>query len=93
MAWVYILASRKHGTLYVGATEEIERRIWEHRSGATKGFTSRYGVHRLVWMADFPTMTEATAHEWRLKRWRRSWKIQLIERTNPDWDDLFESIL
>jgi putative endonuclease len=87
--WVYILASRKHGTLYVGITNSLERRMAEHRSGNTPGFTKTYGVDRLVFYQGYGEVTAAIGFEKRLKRWRRDWKIRLIEEDNPHWDDLY----
>ena len=87
--WVYILASRKCGTLYVGVTNSLERRIAEHRAREVEGFTKRYGVDRLVWYPGHGEVTAAIGFEKRLKRWRRDWKIRLIEEDNPHWDDLY----
>jgi putative endonuclease len=85
---VYILASGKHGALYVGVTSNLLKRLHEHRTGTTKGFTDRYGVKRLVLIEPCPDMASAIAREKQLKRWHREWKINLIEATNPDWRDL-----
>ncbi|WP_348832516.1 GIY-YIG nuclease family protein [Xanthobacter sp. KR7-225] len=90
---VYILASRRNGTLYVGVTNDIARRLSEHRSGAVPGFTRQYGVHRLVHVDLFDDLDAARAHERRLKAWRRAWKLVLIERLNPHWRDLAEDLL
>jgi putative endonuclease len=90
--WVYILASRKHGTLYIGVTSDLTGRVYEHRAGITPGFTTKYGVHHLVYFETFGTIDEAIAREKRLKRWRRDWKINLIEQSNPGWVDLYEGI-
>ena len=90
--WVYILASRKNGTLYTGVTSDISGRVWEHKVGATGGFTTRYGVHRLVYFEMFGMIDDAIAREKSVKRWRRDWKIALIERDNPEWRDLYEEI-
>ena len=91
--FVYILASQRNGTLYVGVTNDLVRRIYEHREKLIEGFTSQYNVTRLVWFDQTASIEEAIAHEKRLKRWQREWKIALIEKTNPNWDDLYESIL
>lgn len=88
-AYVYILASRRMGTLYVGVTNDIIRRAYEHKEGIIKGFTSDYGVTNLVWYEAFEHIDEAIAFEKRLKRWRRVWKIDLIEKMNPAWNDLY----
>ncbi|HYE48846.1 MAG TPA: GIY-YIG nuclease family protein [Azospirillaceae bacterium] len=90
--FVYILASKRNGTLYVGVTSDLARRVWEHRTGAVPGFTSRYGVKMLVHYEVFDTAEYAIAREKRLKEWKRAWKIELIEKANPDWDDLYESL-
>ncbi|QDH34433.1 GIY-YIG nuclease family protein [Porphyrobacter sp. YT40] len=89
---VYILASARNGTLYVGVTSDLPARIWQHRTGAVPGFTSRYRVHRLVHIEAFNDVNEAILREKRIKKWRRSWKLELIERNNPQWLDLFERI-
>jgi putative endonuclease len=86
---VYILASRKHGTLYIGVTSNLLTRITQHRDGAFDGFTKRYGVKRLVWIEWHDSITAAIHREKRLKEYPRQWKINLIERENPDWLDLF----
>ena len=91
--FVYILASQRHGTLYVGVTNNLVRRIYEHREKLIEGFTAQYNVTRLVWFDQTDSVEEAIAHEKRLKRWRREWKIELIEKTNPAWDDLYDGIL
>ncbi len=86
---VYILASQKRGTLYIGVTNDIARRGFEHREGEGESFTRRYTVKRLVYMEVFDNISDAIAREKRLKAWNRDWKIALIEKDNPDWDDLF----
>jgi len=90
--YVYILASRKYGTLYVGVTNSLERRIAEHKEKAVAGFTQRYGVDQLVWWRGFGEITEAIHFENQLKRWRRDWKINLIESQNPHWSDLYPAM-
>ena len=89
---VYILASRKYGTLYVGVTSDLIARLFQHRNGMAQGFTSRYAVHRLIRFELYSTMYEAISREKQLKRWRRQWKINLIERENPQWLDLAPSL-
>jgi putative endonuclease len=86
---VYIMASRKHGTLYIGVTDDLIKRVSQHRDGLLPGFTRRYGVKRLVWFETHDSIVDAIQRETSLKRWRREWRINLIERDNPDWDDLF----
>jgi putative endonuclease len=90
---VYILATARNGTLYVGVTNDLTRRVAEHRSGLIPGFTQRYTVNRLVHVEFFASIDEARTREARLKRWRREWKLQLIEAGNPEWDDLVERLL
>ena len=84
---VYILASRRHGSLYIGVTSDLGARLWQHRTGAIHGFTSRYGVTRLVHFEIAETMEAAITREKQLKAWKREWKIALIERENPHWED------
>ncbi|MGL4313699.1 MAG: GIY-YIG nuclease family protein [Sphingomonas sp.] len=85
---VYILASGRVGTLYVGVTSDLLGRLYQHRSGVVPGFTSEYGVHRLVWYEIHESMESAIAREKRLKKWNRDWKLNLIEQSNPQWLDL-----
>jgi putative endonuclease len=92
MYYVYILASAKHGTLYIGVTRDLIRRVYEHQNNLVRGFTSRYGVHRLVWYECYDDPANAIAREKELKKWRRDWKINLIERDNANWEDLYNSI-
>jgi putative endonuclease len=87
--YVYVLASRRHGTLYTGVTNDLVRRVHEHRESMLPGFTKRYRVKRLVYFELFGDVHEAIAREKNLKRWRRDWKIALIEEQNPEWDDLW----
>jgi putative endonuclease len=86
--FVYILASRRNGTLYIGMTDNLARRIWEHQSGVVPGFTRRYGVKTLVWYELHESRTSAFQRERQLKKWNRAWKLELIERLNPNWRDL-----
>ena len=88
-AYVYILASGRNGTLYVGFTNDLSRRVWEHKQGFTPGFTTRYGVVLLVWYEGYERIIEAREREHRIKRWRRAWKLALIEAMNPEWRDLY----
>ena len=91
--YVYILASKPRGTLYVGGTNDLVRRVWEHREGTTVGFTKRYEVKRLVFYEAHATMPLAIQREKNLKHWVRAWKIALIEEMNPVWDDLWEIVV
>jgi putative endonuclease len=86
--FVYVLANRKRGVVYVGSTGDFIRRLAEHKSKTTPGFTSTYGVIMLVYLEEYPSIVEARAREAALKRWRRAWKFMLIEKLNPDWRDL-----
>lgn len=91
--FVYILASRYKGTLYVGVTRDLNRRVGEHKSGFVPGFTREYKIHRLVYYEEYASILEARARERVLKRWRRAWKIQLIETVNPSWRDLTPDLI
>ena len=91
--YCYILASKAYGTLYVGMTSDLIRRVYEHKSGLYKGFTSKYGVDKLVWFETYQDVREAIVREKRLKLWKRDWKIRLVEDLNPDWQDLYPSLL
>ncbi|HKI85859.1 MAG TPA: GIY-YIG nuclease family protein [Thermoanaerobaculia bacterium] len=90
---VYILASRRNGTLYVGVTSDLPKRVWEHKGDLVEGFTKKYGVHRLVYFEQHTDMAGAIAREKQIKKWNRAWKLELIERANPQWRDLWEGIL
>jgi putative endonuclease len=90
--WVYILASKLGGTLYIGVTNDLIRRVYLHRNDAVPGFTKKYQVHMLVYFEQFSEIEHAISREKRLKKWPRAWKIQLIEKANPNWDDLYPSI-
>ena len=89
---VYILASERNGTLYVGVTSNLVKRVWEHKNDLVQGFTKRYGVHTLVWYEGHETMASAIAREKAIKEWRRAWKLDLIEEGNPEWKDLYEEL-
>ncbi len=91
--YVYIPASKPHGTLYIGMTDNLARRTWQHRQGFLQGFTKRYNVHRLVYRESFARPRNAIQREKRLKKWNRAWKIRLIESTNPGWKDLYETVV
>jgi len=90
--FVYILASKTGGTLYVGVTNNIVRRVFEHKSNVVDGFTKQYGIHRLVYFEQFDDIENAIRRERRIKKWNRNWKIRLIEELNPNWDDLYPNI-
>ncbi|WP_114239757.1 GIY-YIG nuclease family protein [Dyella sp. C9] len=89
---VYILASHRNGTLYTGVTSNLPARIWQHRSDVVEGFSQRYKVHKLVWYEMHESMESAIRREKAIKKWMRTWKLELIERTNPYWHDLYAEI-
>ena len=91
--WVYIMADRYRGAMYVGVTSDLPARIHQHRTGNGSDFCARYKLARLVWAERGDTIEECIAHEKRVKRWRREWKFALIERNNPDWVDLFDMLV
>lgn len=91
--YVYLLANRRYGTLYLGVTNDLLRRVYEHRNKLVAGFSSRYGIGRLVWFEHYDAVAMAIAREKQIKKWRRDWKIALIEADNPDWLDLWEAII
>ncbi len=90
---VYILASQRNGTLYIGVTGNLVKRVWEHRENLREGFTKQYHVHRLVYFEFHDNFWTAIARESAIKRWRRFWKIKLIEQVNPTWEDLYDTLL
>ena len=90
--WVYMLASQKQGTLYIGVTSDLIKRIWKHKNKVVEGFTEKYDVHNLVWFEDHATADAAIRKEKRLKKYERQWKINLIEEKNPEWVCLYDEI-
>jgi len=90
---VYILASQRNGTLYIGVTSNLIKRVWEHKNDLAEGFTKLYGVHTLVWYEVHEDMVSAIDREKALKEWKREWKLELIEAMNPEWRDLYEDLL
>jgi putative endonuclease len=90
---VYILASRRNGTLYTGVTSDLVQRVWQHKNDQAEGFTKRYCVHTLVWYEVHASMESAIGREKSIKEWKRAWKIRLIETSNPEWRDLFGEII
>lgn len=90
---VYILASRRNGTLYTGVTSNLVQRVWQHKNELVDGFTKKYGVHTLVWFEVHETMLSAIGREKAIKEWRRAWKLSLIEAANPSWRDLYDDIV
>ncbi|WP_332876188.1 GIY-YIG nuclease family protein [Massilia sp. S19_KUP03_FR1] len=91
-SYVYLLASRPYGTLYIGVTSDLIKRVWEHREGFVSGFTKQYNVKQLVWYEMHGYIMAAITREKQLKEWQRAWKIELIQKTNPHWRDLFSDI-
>ena len=89
---VYILASKRNGTLYTGVTTNLLKRIWEHKNNVVEGFTSQYNIHFLVWYELHETMESAIQREKNIKNWKRNWKIIMIEKTNPEWRDLYADL-
>jgi putative endonuclease len=89
--YVYIMASKRNGTLYTGVTWDLLARVHAHREGRGSAFCKKYNVTRLVWFEEFPLYADAIRRETSIKRWKRTWKLALIEKTNPDWTDLFEA--
>jgi putative endonuclease len=91
--FVYLLASKRNGTLYVGVTSNLAVRVGQHRDGMIDGFTRKYGVHMLVRFEEFGDINDAIRREKQIKKWERAWKLELIEKANPDWEDLFSQIV
>ncbi|WP_432380776.1 GIY-YIG nuclease family protein [Duganella sp. P38] len=92
VSYVYIMASRRYGTLYTGVTSDLIRRVWQHREGLVEGFTREYNVKQLVWFEQHADIYSAITREKQIKKWEREWKIRLIQKTNPLWRDLFSDI-
>ena len=90
---VYLLASSKRGTLYLGVTSDLIKRVWEHKNNQVEGFSKKYRVHQLVWYEQHVDMKAAIEREKSIKKWKRGWKVALIEEENPQWGDLYESLL
>ncbi len=93
MFHVYILTNKRNGTLYTGHTDNLYRRIWEHRSGHVPGFAAKYGCNRLVWMEPHESRESAFRRERQIKDWKRAWKLRMIEKENPEWHDLFDEMM
>ena len=91
--WVYIVTNRQDGTLYIGVTSDIARRAWEHREGVVEGFTNRYRLRRLVYAEFHENIRDAIQREKTIKHWSRQWKVDLIEAENPDWNDLYDTLV
>lgn len=90
--YVYIMASKRNGTLYTGVTSDLEKRVWQHKSKEIEGFTSKYNVNQLVYYEIHGDIMEAIKREKNIQAWKRNWKLQLIEKNNPNWNDLYNSI-
>ena len=91
--YVYILDTKRNGTLYIGITNDLKRRTFEHKNNLVEGFTKEYSVHNLVYFETYSEVTQAILREKRLKKWKREWELKLIEKKNPNWQDLYETIL
>ena len=91
--YIYIMANKRNGTLYIGVTSDLIKRVWEHKENIVEGFTSKYSVHKLVFYEIYGDIMEAIKREKNIKAWKREWKLKLIEEKNPDWDDLYEEIV
>ena len=91
--FIYIMASQRNGTLYIGVTSDIIRRVYEHKNNLIKGFTEKYKVHQLVYVEETDDVSAAITREKQLKKWKRNWKLRLIEELNPKWKDLYEELL
>ena len=91
--YIYILASKKNGTLYIGVTNNLIKRVYEHKNNLVKGFSQKYSVHNLIYNEIFNDVYEAITKEKRMKKWKRQWKIELIRKFNPEWRDLYDEIL
>lgn len=92
-SWIYIVTNKPNGIIYVGVTSDIRRRAWEHREGVMDGFTKKYGLKRLIYVEPHDRIEDAIRREKALKRWPRSWKVRLVNGVNPNWDDLYDSLL
>lgn len=90
--YVYIMASRRNGTIYIGVTSDLPKRVWEHRTGIIGGFTKKHGCKLLVWFQAFDSLDSARHRELQMKEWRRAWKLRVIEQMNPEWNDLYSSL-
>ena len=91
--YVYIMANKRNGTLYIGVTSNLPQRVWEHREGQVEGFTRKYDCKMLVWFEAYDDLQMARHRELQMKKWKRLWKLRVIEEMNPEWDDLFESLI
>jgi putative endonuclease len=90
--WVYILSSKRNGALYIGVTSDLAQRVWQHKNKMVEGFTLKYNVDKLVYCEPFADAESAIAREKQMKKWKRNWKVRLIEEGNPEWKDLYEEI-
>jgi len=90
--YVYIMANKRNGTIYLGAAADLPKRVWEHKEGVNEGFTKKYGCKLLVWYERFENLHDARRREVQMKNWRRSWKLKRIEAMNPEWDDLYDTL-
>jgi putative endonuclease len=90
--YVYIMASDRNGTLYIGVTSDLPGRVWQHKEGAADGFTKKHGCKMLVWFEHYDDLQAARHRELQMKKWKRLWKLRVIEEMNPDWNDLYEAL-
>jgi len=90
--FIYILASKRNGTLYIGVTNNLLKKVHQHKNDVSEGFTRKYGVHNLVYFETYKDIRDAITREKRMKKWKRQWKLELIEKSNPEWNDLFDSL-
>ena len=90
--YVYIMASRRNGTIYIGVTSDLPKRVWEHRGGIIRGFTKKHGCKLPVWFQAFDSLDSARHRELQMKEWHRAWKLRVIEELNPNWDDLYPTL-
>ena len=91
-SYVYIITNKRNGTLYIGVTANLQRRIWEHKEGIAKGFSKKYGLKMLAWYEVYDDINEAIKRETQMKKWERRWKLRVIEEMNPDWQDLYNTL-
>jgi putative endonuclease len=91
--YVYILASKKNGTLYIGVSNDLIKRVWEHKQNLVEGFTKKYSIHNLVWYEETSDIESAIQREKQIKKWNRTWKIRLIQESNPNWEDLYNYLI
>ena len=92
-ACIYIMANKKNGTIYIGVTSDLPNRVWQHKNNIIDGFTKKYSIHKLVYFEPYESMKSAIEREKQMKKWKRKWKLEMIEKQNPLWEDLYENII